>query len=219
MRVATRIPTALRNASERGERYARLAGERLRRELLRARFRLDPDARPLRGTEALGDLPPDATLLFLCLGNICRSPMAERYARARLAEAGRADVSVESAGFVREEGRPSPEPAVEAARSYGVDLSDHASRRVTAAQLRRSDVVFLMDVKNYRRLERDFESAADKAYFLAPAVVDAFEIEDPYPSTDVERYRTAYEIVTEAVDEVIDALPTREPSPVEDQSA
>jgi protein-tyrosine phosphatase len=171
----------------------------------RAGFHLRSSARPLDPADALRDVPAEPTLLFLCYGNICRSPMAERYARRRLREQGRSGASVRSAGFFDAEGRSSPEHAVRAAASFDVDLSTHRSTAVDAAAIADADVVLLMDVLNYHLLARAHD--VDGAYFLKPFSSDAdgFEIRDPYDG-DLEAFHRAYREVAGAVDGLVDGL-------------
>lgn len=178
----------------------------------RARLAAGVDRRPLAPDDALRGLADDARVLFVCLGNICRSPMAERYAARRVAAAG-ADVDVASAGFVEREGRSSPDAAVEVAAEFGVDLSAHRSTHVTRGLLAESDLVFVMDADNYRRLRSRFPDAVDRAYFLG-AVGDhasegwarllrtGFEIPDPVDG-DHETFRAVYGDVADAVDRVL----------------
>lgn len=128
--------------------------------------------------------------------------MAERYLRARLRELGVDGVSVESAGFIDRENRPSPEHAVAAARDHGVDLADHRSTRVTASMLADSDLVFLMDTYNYALLKREFGEYADRAYFLNAFGDGDYEIPDPY-GTDVEEFRAVYGDVAAAIDALV----------------
>lgn len=150
---------------------------------------------------------------FLCHGNVCRSPLAERYVRACLNERGDQGFTVESAGFIEREGRTSPDFAVEAARAYDIDLTDHRSKRVTADLLARSDLVVVMDAKNYGQLRREFDGATDRAYFLEPFRGDAgnggdFEIDDPYDQT-AEGYERAYRAVTAAIDGLLERTTPR----------
>jgi protein-tyrosine-phosphatase len=85
-------------------------------------------------------------VLFVCAGNICRSPFAEGLARRLAAERG-LDVEFASAGEIALDGDRCTRDAVAAAREHGVDLTSHRARRLTAAEAAAVDkVVTLFDV-------------------------------------------------------------------------
>ena len=85
--------------------------------------------------------------LFVCSGNICRSPMAEVMARDILEQAGvRAEVG--SAGTLGIEGHPTDPLAIEVLRQLGYDLRAHRSRGVIRKLLRRSDGILVMAPEN-----------------------------------------------------------------------
>lgn len=109
--------------------------------------------------------PPPSSILILCLGNICRSPYAERRLRRELTEAGLPSVDVGSAGFIRP-GRPSPELARRVAAGRGVDLEDHQSRVLDAEVPRAVDLVLVMSRDQGRRFRRLAGSAAPRTIVL-----------------------------------------------------
>jgi protein-tyrosine-phosphatase len=82
-------------------------------------------------------------VLFVCAGNICRSPFAEALARRLAAERG-LDVEFASAGEIALDGDRCPPDAVAVAKEYGVDLSSHRARRLTTDEA--DKVVPLFDV-------------------------------------------------------------------------
>ncbi len=166
----------------------------------RLRFARSPE--PLNGPQSIADLPASPTFLFLCLGNICRSPMAERYLERRAAEAGLTDLSIESAGLVDHGGRPSPETAVEVAREYGIDLTDHRSTVVDEDLLAESDAVFVMDVSNVTRLRRRHGTREGVYCLGAFGNTREFEISDPYGG-DRASFRRVYGEVATAVDSLV----------------
>lgn len=89
-------------------------------------------------------------ILFVCLGNICRSPSAEGVFRHMARAAGLA-VEVESCGTGGWHlGEPASAKAVAAARARGYDLSGHRARRLTAADFTRFDRILVMDRANLR---------------------------------------------------------------------
>ena len=92
-------------------------------------------------------------ILFVCMGNICRSPTAEGVMRALLREQGiDGRIELDSAGTGSwHAGDPPDERAVEAARGRGIEL-DGAARQVTAADFDHFDLIVAMDRDNERAL-------------------------------------------------------------------
>jgi protein-tyrosine phosphatase len=83
--------------------------------------------------------PALPTVLFVCTGNQCRSPMAAALLDARLDELG-SPVTIASAGFVSA-GVPPPPEVLEVMGSLGLDLSQHRSRMVTADEVAAAELV------------------------------------------------------------------------------
>lgn len=147
-------------------------------------------------------------LLFLCYGNICRSPFAEAYWNKRVAETGRDGPQAISAGFHPEKGRLSPARFVNLAHSFGVDLSGHRSQRITAALVKEAGAIFLMDIKNYKAFKDDFPEWVGKTFLLGSfANGDRAEIADPY-SADLDDARHCYTQLAAAVDSLLKVTQT-----------
>ena len=133
---------------------------------------------------------PAKQILFLCYGNICRSPVAEKLAKKLLP-----GLKAGSAGFYPTEGRTSPESLKTAARSLGADLSDWASRRVTSEMVRQADLVVLMDLYNFRDFRREFPAEESKAAFLGMFLdPPQLSITDPYDKPAEETLRILRQI-------------------------
>ncbi len=86
-------------------------------------------------------------VLFVCTGNICRSPIAEVQFEAM----GLADVSVSSAGVLFDD-REASDGAVEWAKRNDLDLSGHRSRSITRAMLSEQDVIIAMEPRHVREV-------------------------------------------------------------------
>jgi protein-tyrosine phosphatase len=93
-------------------------------------------------------------LLFVCYGNICRSPLAEAVFRAQVEARGVADrFEIDSAGTSgHNAGLPPDARSAAVARGRGVELGG-AARAITAADLERFDYVVVMDAENLRQIE------------------------------------------------------------------
>jgi protein-tyrosine-phosphatase/predicted ATP-grasp superfamily ATP-dependent carboligase len=119
---------------------------------------------------------PLGSVLFLCLGNLCRSPFAAVATANRLP-----GVTIESAGFLSHDGRPSPAHVVQVARSLGVDVSSARARRVTAVQVEAADLIVCMDVTHLDRMAAEFPGAMSKTTLLGLFNADGpIEMRDPY---------------------------------------
>jgi protein-tyrosine phosphatase len=124
-------------------------------------------------------------VLFVCFGNICRSPTAEGVFRHLLAqEAPELQVEVDSAGTAGYHIGHSPDlRSQRAAHARGIDLSGLRARQVTAEDFLRFDLILAMDRDNLEELEamRPAESRARVRLFLeyAPELART-EVPDPY---------------------------------------
>ncbi|HET8888499.1 MAG TPA: ATP-grasp domain-containing protein [Candidatus Angelobacter sp.] len=134
-------------------------------------------------------------IVFLCYGNICRSPLAAGLAAQRLS-----GVEIESAGFHRQEDRSCPEKIQRIGNSFGVDISGHRSRRATAEVLADADLVIAMDKENLNCLRREFPEVLERTTLLGLfGKLPALAIADPYLA-DGELTRWICEQVRSSVD-------------------
>lgn len=93
-------------------------------------------------------------VLFVCLGNICRSPTAEAVFRKLAADAGLA-VTVDSAGTGDwHAGDPPHPPSVAAARKRGYDMTGQVARQIVPQDFLRFDRIYAMDRRNLQALEQ-----------------------------------------------------------------
>lgn len=156
----TDVPASPARPGERAGWPARLrrrAG-RARRALARLRDQTLHPWRRRRARARLRALPPPRNVLFLCLGNVCRSPYAEYRFRALAAARGHDTLTVDSAGFIGP-GRAPAELALDAARARGIDTGTHRSRVVDDALFAAADLIVLVDAAHGRRLRRLHRSA------------------------------------------------------------
>ena len=123
------------------------------------------------------------------MGNICRSPFAEHFARSCLP----VDRVIRSAGYHPEGMRCCPELAIARAATWEVDLGDHRSQVINDDLIRAAQAIFVFDEQNYRRVRMDYPYVRPRLYFIgALNRLGPLLIRDPYglgPSAFDQSYR------------------------------
>ena len=120
-------------------------------------------------------------ILFICHGNICRSPMGEMILKHMLRETGREqEFLVASAATSTEEiGNPIYPPAQRELRKHGIPFDHRRARQITDSDLAYYDHIYYMDASNARYLHRMFGDKADKCRPLLSR-----DVADPWYSGD-----------------------------------
>ena len=178
----------------------------LARRFLRFTERRLHPIRHRRAVRRLSAIGSPASVVVVCLGNICRSPYAERRLRSELRALG-VDGAVTSAGFIRP-GRPSPPAAVRAAADRGIDLAGHRSRLVTREELKERDVALVMSARQGRQL-RAMADSSDVAVVvlgdLDPHPGERRVIVDPFDRT-ADVFESVYSRIDRCCDTVVRSL-------------
>ena len=123
-------------------------------------------------------------VLFICHGNICRSPMGEYILKDMVAKAGMVDrFEIDSAAVSREEiGNPVYPPARRELQKHGIRSDGHAARQITRRDLEYYDAIYYMDASNARYLRRLFGDDAAKCRPLLDR-----DVADPWYTGDFEQ--------------------------------
>ena len=126
-------------------------------------------------------------ILFVCHGNICRSPMAEYVMKAMVAEAGRsAGFEIASAATSTEEtGNGVYPPVRRLLEAAGIDSSAHRARQMTLADYRHYDLIVAMDTQNLNNIRRIIGQDTDgKVCRLLDFTPTPGDIADPWYTRD-----------------------------------
>jgi protein-tyrosine phosphatase len=122
-------------------------------------------------------------ILFVCLGNICRSPLAEGVMRDLARRAGHGEaISVDSAGTgAWHVGDPPDRRSIAVAGAHGIDIANLRGRKIGIADFEAFDLILGMDRSNVRELRALAPAAADKVHlFMNYAVGRNDDVPDPY---------------------------------------
>src|SRR5690606_30041658 len=138
-------------------------------------------------------------VLFVCLGNICRSPTAEGVFRALVAERGPSDhFEIDSAGTSGwHQGAPPDRRSQAEALRHGVDLSGQRSRAVVPRDFQHFDYICAMDSANLKELKRSCPKGQEKKLYHFTAFASDINIDhvpDPYYGGD-RGFENVYNIV------------------------
>lgn len=140
----------------------------------------------------------DFTILFVCSGNACRSPLAAGHLKKALADQAIAGVDVISAGIEVLPSFKVPQAVIDLAASKGVDLSGHKPAQVDKKMVKSAGLILVMDVNHLQYMHMMYPKAKDKT-FLLKSYLDTGgspEITDPIGKPAEAYERTAAEIET-----------------------
>jgi protein-tyrosine phosphatase len=133
-------------------------------------------------------------LLVICIGNICRSPMAQGLLRKAFPEK-----TVRSAGIDALVGNPADPYSIQIMQEQGIDISGHRAQKLTGRMVSEADLILTMDSEQKRYIERVYPAAKGKV--LRSGEFGDFDIPDPYRQ-DMHNFRQTYRLIVQGMDEL-----------------
>ena len=144
-------------------------------------------------------------ILMVCLGNICRSPLAEGILRSKISE----KYTVASAGTISfHEGSPPDKRSTKTAQEHGVDISHQRANYFTEKHLEDFDKIFCMDLKNLKDVLSKANSEEQKnkvSLIMGEAGVSSdekIEVPDPYYG-DMSDFEMVYQMLEQACEAIV----------------
>lgn len=147
---------------------------------------------------------------MVCLGNICRSPIAEGILRQKALDASLNDLIVDSCGFERYHlGDPPDERASKVCKNHNIDISELRQRLFRQNDFDTFDRIYVMDSNNYSDVQRMTRNADDlkKVDYILNTIYPGSNkpVPDPYYGT-VENYEAVYDMLDKACDAILNGI-------------
>lgn len=145
-------------------------------------------------------------ILMVCLGNICRSPLAEGILQHKI-EKHALDWQVDSAGTGSWHAGEMPDHrSVVVALKYGIDISKQRARQFQAADLQTFDLIFAMDSSNYQNIVKhaSSEEEAEKVQLIMNVAQPGLNQNVPDPYYDSDGFEQVFQMLDEACDQVVE---------------
>ncbi len=143
-------------------------------------------------------------ILFVCKGNICRSPLAEVYFRSRLLpDSG---ISVSSAGLDTTGGKPAHPHAMAVARHYGLSLHDHHTTQIVREMIDKADLILVMELSQLSSLLKLCPRVRQKVFVLSEFNgTRNKDIADPF-SGPMEEFHVCFQIIRDSCDGLLNEV-------------
>lgn len=153
---------------------------------------------------------PETSVLFVCMGNICRSPLAEGVLRGVAARDDAIQLRVDSAGtHAYHVGEPPDPRAIAAAQRRGYDITRLRARTVKAEDFNRFDLIVAMDRDNLSILRQRARGAdTELALFMQYAGAAETDVPDPYYG-DEHAFEHALDLIEQGIASLIEQLRQR----------
>jgi protein-tyrosine phosphatase len=145
-------------------------------------------------------------VLMVCLGNICRSPLAEGILRSKVDSD---KVVVDSAGTAGYHiGNPPDKRSIAVARKYGLDISNQRCRKFSRLDFLEFDLIYVMDRSNFSdvaNLANNAQEAQKVKLLLSEVDLGLQEVPDPYYGGD-DGFENVYQMVNQACEAIAKKL-------------
>ncbi len=136
-------------------------------------------------------------ILIVCIGNICRSPMAEAILKHRM-QSIKSPLTISSAGIAALEGKSMDPFAQEILLEAGIDGSLHRARQLTSAMLIDAELVLVMEQNHRKKIECMFPNVCGKVHLLGKW--ENFEVPDPYKKSKL-IFKDTYQLIVKGIDQ------------------
>lgn len=151
-------------------------------------------------------------VLFVCTGNICRSPLAEGYLRHLCETNGYSKIETDSAGISALRGSPPSKEATAVAEDWGFDISMLKSRQFSKSDLTNFDLILTMTVEQRKWIIENYKANAKRIRLLRELSAtdgESLDISDPI-GLGISSYMETFRYIKKSVENLLEQLKTKE---------
>ena len=149
-------------------------------------------------------------IVFICLGNICRSPLAEAIAKEKIKEYANKDIHISSAGTAHWHiGKPPCDKSQIIAKKFGLDISSYVASQITNSNASDYDYFIVFDEANYSDTI-DFNIDSSKVFKLGSFGLDNIDIPDTYYVDSQEEIENVYKMIETSVNNCLEFIISNE---------
>ena len=147
------------------------------------------------------------TVLFVCTGNLCRSPIAEVILRDKLKKRGVSHIVVSSAGVAASRGVPAASMAQVAVAGHGLNLMTHRAQFLTMDLVKKADLILVMEQSHKKEIQDWFHLAKGKVQLLKSYLKEDYveEVEDPIGKS-LDAFEYCYQDLEKEIDRILPDL-------------
>ena len=151
------------------------------------------------------------SILYVCKGNICRSPFAERVTKKFLEKGSKDIITIRSAGITVTGGNPPPIEAIIAAKAFGISMDDHRAQCLTRELIDGTDMIVVMEVEQLHQLEQAYPESRGRFFLMSMFSNDQhvwgnyyfqYNIADPYGKNN-EQFTRCYERINICINNLL----------------
>jgi len=145
-------------------------------------------------------------ILFVCTGNLCRSPMAAGFLCQRLARDGLGGRhQVVSRGVWAIDGQPASRYAIQVMAERAIDIADHVAQTISAEDLAEADLVLVMAREHAGALGTTWPQYSWKVHLLSEMIGKRQDVQDPY-GRSLEVYQNCADTIARMIDGGLSAI-------------